>query len=73
MLLYGFTTAPALGYIDPGTGSAVLQGLLGALAALALTFKLWWHKFLVLIGVRKPSQRTESEAGQSHRESDEDQ
>lgn len=42
-------------YLDPGSGSAILQGVLGALAAIALTLKLYWHRFLRLIGLRKSS------------------
>lgn len=45
-------------YLDPGSGSAILQGILGALAAIALTVKLYWHRLLRFFGLRKP---TESE------------
>ena len=52
-------------YLDPGTGSALVQGIIGALAALVLTAKLWWHRLLVLLGIRKRSTRTlPLEAGQ---------
>ena len=34
---------PAYGYIDPGTGSYVLQTLLAILFALAYTLKIYWH------------------------------
>ncbi len=44
-------------YLDPGTGSSILQGILGAIAALALTAKLWWHRLLILLGLRKRKQR----------------
>ena len=33
---------PAYGYIDPGTGSYVLQTLLAILFALAYTLKIYW-------------------------------
>ena len=46
-------TTPAYAYIDPGSGSIILQGVLAALAAIALTAKLWWHRLLVLLGLRK--------------------
>lgn len=49
-------------YLDPGSGSAILQGILGALAAIALTLKLYWHRLLRFFGLRKP---TESEAADS--------
>jgi membrane protein implicated in regulation of membrane protease activity len=54
----------AFAYLDPGTGSAILQGILGALAALAVVLKLYWHRFLKLIGIRKdlkqPPEETEA-------------
>ena len=33
-----------IGYLDPGTGSVILQAVLGGVAALAVTAKLWWHR-----------------------------
>ena len=30
------------GYLDPGSGSVILQALVGGFAALAVTVKLWW-------------------------------
>ena len=51
LLLLGAGNAHA--YLDPGTGSAILQGILGALAALAVALKLYWHRFLRLLGLRK--------------------
>ncbi|HCN45526.1 MAG TPA: hypothetical protein DIT18_07590 [Pseudomonas sp.] len=43
----------AFAYLDPGTGSAMLQGILGALAAVAMVLKLYWHRLLRLLGLRK--------------------
>lgn len=38
------TTYPAHAYLDPGTGSMLLQGLIGAIAGGLLVFKLYWAK-----------------------------
>jgi hypothetical protein len=46
------TTVPAYAYLDPGTGSMILQVLLGGVAGVALAGKLYWHRFLVTIGAR---------------------
>lgn len=46
------TAAPAWAYLDPGTGSMILQVLLGGFAGLALAGRLYWRRFLVMIGVR---------------------
>lgn len=43
----------AYAYLDPGTGSALLQGVLAALAAIAVTAKLYWHRLLRFFGIRK--------------------
>ena len=48
-----FTISSAHAYLDPGTGSIILQGLIGALAAIAVALKLYWHKFLILLRIRK--------------------
>lgn len=46
-------SADAHAYLDPGSGSAILQGILGAVAALAITLKLYWHRLLRFLGLRK--------------------
>ncbi len=35
---------PAFSYIDPGTGSIILQALLGAIAAIGTTITLYYQK-----------------------------
>jgi hypothetical protein len=52
----------AFAYLDPGTGSAILQGVLGALAAIAVVLKLYWHRFLRMLGLRKDTVKKESNA-----------
>jgi hypothetical protein len=52
VVVYGATSMPAHAYLDPGTGSMILQVLLGGAAGLALAGKLYWHRFLTAIGVR---------------------
>jgi hypothetical protein len=51
-----------LGYIDPSSGSMLLQGILGGLAAAAVALKLFWHRVLVFLHIRKPDERREDEA-----------
>jgi len=53
-IAYGASAMPAYAYLDPGTGSMILQVLLGGAAGLALAGKLYWHRFLTVIGVRSP-------------------
>jgi hypothetical protein len=50
VMAVGMSTSSAHAYLDPGTGSILLQLLLGGAAGLAIVGKLYWHKFLGLIG-----------------------
>ena len=34
----------AFAYIDPGIGSIILQGLIGAIAAFSIAVKIYWQK-----------------------------
>ncbi|MCY1454027.1 hypothetical protein D9M71_710590 [compost metagenome] len=54
-----FLPINAFAYLDPGTGSAMLQGILGALAAIAMVLKLYWHRLLRLLGLRKNTMKKE--------------
>ena len=51
LLLSVFTNASA--YLDPGTGSMMLQVILGGIAAVGVAIKLYWHKLRVAIGLGK--------------------
>lgn len=48
-----FTLTSAQAYLDPGTGSIILQGIIGAIAAAATFLKFYWHKVLKILGVKK--------------------
>lgn len=37
--------SPAFAYLDPGTGSMLLQLLLGGVAGFLVIGKLYWHRF----------------------------
>jgi len=43
----------AFAYLDPGTGSALIQGLIAAIAAIGLTLKVYWHRVLGFLGIRR--------------------
>jgi len=36
----------AWAYLDPGTGSMILQLLLGGIAGVAMILKLYWHRLI---------------------------
>ena len=43
-----------LGYLDPGSGSMLLQIVAGGAAAVAVTGKLYWRRLLRVLRIRKP-------------------
>ena len=46
---------PAFAYLDPGTGSMLLQVILGGIAAVGVALKLFWYKIRIAIGLKKPA------------------
>jgi hypothetical protein len=53
VILLVFIAEPAFAYLDPGTGSMMLQVILGGIAAIGVAIKLFWYKIRVVIGLRK--------------------
>jgi hypothetical protein len=55
------TTPSAYAYLDPGTGSMLLQVILGGIAAVGVALKLFWHKIRVALGMsKKPAAEDET-------------
>ena len=46
-------TAGAHAYLDPGTGSILLQGLLAVIAGAAITIRMYWDKLRSFFGRKK--------------------
>jgi hypothetical protein len=42
-------------YLDPGTGSMLLQVILGGIAAIGVAGKIFWHRIKLAIGLGKKS------------------
>jgi hypothetical protein len=51
VLLCG-SCGPAFAYIDPGTGSMMLQGVIGAVAGALVVGRLYWSKIVGLVSGR---------------------
>lgn len=57
LMLLVFTDAFA--YLDPGTGSMLLQVILGGVAAVGVAVKLYWHKLRAAFGMAKKEEPDE--------------
>ena len=59
-------TAPLLAYIDAGTGSLLLQFLIGGLLGLAFIGKMFWRNLVAGVGRifgKKPAETTDEKDG----------
>jgi hypothetical protein len=48
-------------YLDPGTGSMLVQLLVGGLAAVGVTARFYWRRILRLLRIRKAEPEPEQE------------
>lgn len=65
ILLLLLSAAPAQAYLDPGTGSMILQVILGGVAAATVALKLYWQRIKSFF-VRSPGDDGDSAAPESN-------
>ena len=54
-------TSQSQNYLDPGTGSMILQVILGGVAGAAVAVKVFWHRIIAFI----PSRSNDSSSADS--------
>lgn len=52
--------AGPLSYIDPGTGSMLLQVIVGGVAAVAVGLKMFWGRVLEVLHIRRRDEQPEA-------------
>jgi hypothetical protein len=52
-VLLAMASAPAYAYLDPGTGSVILQALIAVVVVGFASLKLWWYKLLGFFNAHK--------------------
>lgn len=57
-----FSAQPAFAYLDPGTGSTLLQVILGGAAAIGVSLKLYWRKIRSMLTFGRQSQAEDTAA-----------
>jgi hypothetical protein len=55
--------SPAIAYIDPGSGSAIMSAIIGLLVVVGLFFKSIWYK-ITSIFMRKSDRKKKTPEGQ---------
>jgi len=59
-----------LAYLDPGSGSMILQIIAGGVAAVAVTAKLYWNKLLRFFHIKKDEPETETAGSETRGSTD---
>ena len=59
-LLIGAFSTPAHAYLDPGTGSMILQVVLGGVAGAAVAGRFYWNRLLALVGIKSRTNQSET-------------
>ena len=52
---------PAMAYIDPGSGSAIMSAIVGLFVAMGLVIKTYWYKLKSIFMGKTPTDTPESE------------
>lgn len=52
-ILQSDTMGDLFAYLDPGSGSMIVQAVVGGVAAVAVAGKFYWRRFLGFIGIRR--------------------
>lgn len=61
VITLGLFTAPsAFAYLDPGTGSMLIQGLIAGIAMAGVTARMYWHKLQALFGINTAAEESET-------------
>lgn len=69
MLFFGSFATPAYAYLDPGTGSMILQLVLGGVAGIAVAGRFYWDRLLVMLRIRsdtKDGEASDDKAGSTN-------
>jgi hypothetical protein len=61
LILVGMSEARVDAYLDPGSGSMLVQLLLGGVAGAAVIFKLGWQRFRGIFGGSAPKDDPKSD------------
>jgi hypothetical protein len=55
-----FVLRQAFRYLDPGSGSLIIQVLVAIILGIAATFRLWKDRVLTLLRIKKPATSEQS-------------
>jgi O-antigen/teichoic acid export membrane protein len=59
IIVYFLSTQKAQAYLDPGTGSLIIQAIFGAVLAIGYTVKIYWSKIKKFFGSKQDQSHVE--------------
>lgn len=59
--LFCLWVQPAMAYVDPGSGSAIMSGIIGLFVAVSLTVKTYWYKIKSMFAGKKGDQTSKTD------------
>ena len=62
LALLGVLGRALVAYLDPGSGSIIVQVIIAAIVGLLATFRLWKSRLLALLGIRQKSDDDEADS-----------
>lgn len=67
-MFLGTFSHQAAAYLDPGTGSMILQGLIAGIAIAGFTIKNYWYRIRAFFGKESPTSLLDEEDEQQESE-----
>lgn len=61
VIVISLWVAPAMAYLDPGSGSAIMSALIGFFVAIGLTIKTYWYKLKSLFKGKSAAEESGSD------------
>lgn len=61
LLFFFVFQLPAYAYLDPGSISLVAQAILGAIAGVGATYRLWWSKLKNIFKKKKIEEKNNND------------
>ena len=61
LLVAAPSALPAYGYLDPTSGSLILQLVVGGVAGAAVLIRLYWHKLLAALRLKRADDDTKAD------------
>jgi hypothetical protein len=60
VILLGLWVQPAMAYIDPGSGSAIMSAIVGLFVAVGIAIKTYWYKIKSVFTGNGPAREMDS-------------